>query len=413
MIRSLRRKFILIAIASLLGTFAVLCAFILGSNYLATAKRSDAAILALRETNGALTPPAAGQAPPLDGGFRVTAETPFEIRYFVIMRDSSGQVLDIDDAHIAALDRGQIVETAEKIGNQRRRSGYIGHYRFGVFDDEGGGTTIIVLDCYQTLQLLYANFGLTLVVSLICILAATLLIIFFSSRAIRPFVENMERQRQFVTDASHELKTPLTIIAANNSLLALTLPDNKWVKSTQDQVSRMNRLLRNLIELARTEESVADLTESEFSLSAIACSQTDAFTSRAQAAGLRLETAITDGLRMCGIEENIFRLFALLLDNAVKYCTPGGTITLALRRKGRNFMLTVNNPCTNLSAHDIPRLFDRFYRADRSRARSTGGYGIGLSTARAIAEQHHGSISAKYDKGTVTFTVLLPCSRSS
>jgi len=108
------------------------------------------------------------------------------------------------------------------------------------------------------------------------------------------------------------------------------------------------------------------------------------------------------------VQDNLFRLFSILLDNAVKYCDPGGTVHFALSQRGRNVCISVSNPCQGLDASLLPRYFDRFYRADSSRARATGGYGIGLSTAKAIVARHHGRITNSYTDGIITFTAAIP-----
>jgi len=249
---------------------------------------------------------------------------------------------------------------------------------------------------------------ITLLASLLCTLAVFLLLVFFSRRAIRPYVENLERQRQFVTDASHELKTPLAILSADLSLMEDTYGENEWFSSAQAQVGRLDRLIKNLVELARTEETVKEAAMAEFPVSEAAQAGVDAFRPLAESDGKALEADIVPGLTLRGVQDNFFRLFSILLDNAVKYCDPGGTIRFSLRPQGRSLCLTVSNPRAGVDAAKMGRWFDRFYRADASRARATGGYGIGLSTAKAIVTRHNGRISARYSDGTVVFTAFFP-----
>ena len=407
MIRSLRRRFILIAVVSLIITLTLLCAFTQITSYHTMSRRFDEGIRVLYENGGELPEIKEEDMPAIDGAFQMTVETPYELRYFTVRFDNARDSVEIDTDHIAAFSKEQAAQMAKSIYDKGKTSGYLDYYRYGVFAEENG-VTVIVMDGFQAIQLFHKGLTMSLLISVAFMLAVLLLVMILSKRAIRPFIENMERQRQFVTDASHELKTPLTIIAANNNLIETILPDNKWVKSTEKQISRMNLLIRNLIELAHTEESAGSTEWAEFSLSDVAASQAEAFAPLVEAHGCRLETQVQPGIQYRGAQDNLFRLFSLLLDNAVKYCTPGGTIKLALCRKGRLVVFTLSNPCQNLKPADIPKLFDRFYRADASRARATGGYGIGLSTAKAIVEQHHGKISAKYENGQITFTVSLP-----
>ena len=145
-----------------------------------------------------------------------------------------------------------------------------------------------------------------------------------------------------------------------------------------------------------------------FSVSEIAQASVDAFQPMAESSEKALTADIALDIHLRGIQDNIFRLFTILLDNAVKYCDPEGEICFSLPQRGKNIIISVSNPCAGLDTSLLPRYFDRFYRADSSRARSSGGYGIGLSTARAIVSRHRGHISNRYANGVITFTAVIP-----
>ena len=372
MIRSLRRKFILIAMASLVGTMVILCTAIGIGNHYITTNRLDHAIALLRQNGGAFHPPGA-RFDPSAFDFQITPETPFETRYFMVKLTAEKEIKSVSMDHIAALDRRAVVDTIQRIIDTKAARGYVDHYRFGMFPDKNGGSTIIVLDCF--LQLQSAN--------------------------------NM-RQRQFITDASHELKTPLAILSSNIGLLEDAYGRDKWLESARSQITRLDKLIKNLVELARTEETVREDAVIRFSISEVAQANVDAFRPLAEADGKSLAAEITDGIFLKGVQDNFFRLFSILLDNAVKYCDPEGVIRLSVSQRGRNIYIAVSNPCAGVNAAQLPRYFDRFYRADSSRARSTGGYGIGLSTARAIVTRHKGRISNHYADGVIAFTAVIP-----
>ncbi len=407
MIRSLRRKFILIAMASLIGTMAVLCAAIGIGNYCATTNRVDKAIFILHQNGGSFLPPGS-RFDPSDFNFQVTPETAFETRYFIVELTAQKEVASVDLEHIAALDRQTVVDTVSRIIDAGTERGYIDHYRFGIFSDENGGSTIIVLDSFLQLQAVNNMLRIMAIIFLVCILIVFALLLVLSKRAIRPFVDNLERQRQFVTDASHELKTPLAILSADMGLLEDAYGEDKWLESAKAQITRLDRLIKNLVELARTEETVREDAAEVFSVSEIARANVDAFQPLAEADGKALTAEIADGIRLKGVPDNFFRLFSILLDNAVKYCDPEGTIRLSVSARGRNIWISVSNPCAGVDTAQLSRYFDRFYRADSSRARSTGGYGIGLSTAKAIVTRHRGRISNHYADGVITFTAVIP-----
>lgn len=407
MIRSLRRKFILIAMASLVGTMAVLCAAIGAGNHYITTSRVDHAIDLLRQNGGSFLHPGP-RSDPSNFDFQVTPETPFETRYFIVGLTAQKEIRSVSLDHIAALDRQTVVETVSRIMETGAERGYVDHYRFGVFSEQDGGSTIIVLDCFLQLQSANNMLRITVAIFLICVLIVFVLLLFLSKRAIRPFVDNLERQRQFITDASHELKTPLAILSANIGLLEDTYGNDKWLESARSQIVRLDKLIKNLVELARTEEAIKEDAAACFSISEAAQANADAFQMLAEADGKVLTAEIAEGISLKGVQDNFFRLFSILLDNAVKYCDPEGVIQLSVSQRGRNIYIAVSNPCAGVNTAQLPRYFDRFYRADSSRARSTGGYGIGLSTARAIVTRHKGRISNHYTDGVITFTAVIP-----
>lgn len=408
MIRTLRRKFILIAMLSLVGTLLVLCAAIGVSNYHATTDRLDKIIGLLYQNDGKFPVPEKPVDPAAPDSFQITMETPFETRYFIVRLTDRQEIAWVDTEHIAAVDRQTVVESVNDILTSGSDQGYMDYYRYRVFQDSDGGSTIVVLDCFLQLQAAFHMFRITLLVALACSAIVFLLLVFFSKRAMRPFVENMEKQRQFVTDASHELKTPLTILSADLSLMEDSYGENQWFTSAKSQVTRLNKLIQNLVELARTEETVKEEFTTSFSISEAAQAAADAFEPLAAADGKSLRAEIAEGLTIRGVQDNFFRLFSILLDNAVKYCDAGGTIHMILAQRGRNVSLKISNPCAGVDTSQLSRWFDRFYRADSSRARSTGGYGIGLSTAKAIVLRHKGRISTHYGDGVVTVAISLP-----
>ena len=407
MIRSLRRKFMLIAMASLVGTMAVLCAAIGAGNHYITTSRVDHAIGLLRQNGGNFLHPGP-RSDPSNFDFQVTPETPFETRYFIIGLTAQKEIRSVSLDHIAALDRQTVVDTVSRIMETGAERGYVDHYRFGVFSEQDGGSTVIVLDCFLQLQSANNMLRITVVIFLICALIVFVLLLFLSKRAIRPFVDNLERQRQFITDASHELKTPLAILSANIGLLEDTYGNDKWLESARSQIVRLDKLIKNLVELARTEEAIKEDAAACFSISEVAQANADAFQMLAEADGKVLTAEIAEGISLKGVQDNFFRLFSILLDDAVKYCDPEGVIHLSVSQRGRNIYISVSNPCAGVNTAQLSRYFDRFYRADSSRARSTGGYGIGLSTAKAIVTRHKGRISNHYANGVITFTAMIP-----
>ncbi len=406
MIRSLRWKFIWLAMLSLLGTMTVLCVSIGVGNHWLTTRRVDRAISLLHQNGGTFLPPGV-TFDPSDFEFQVTPETAFETRYFIVELTEQREVKAVDLEHIAAFDRHSVTETISKVIQTGGSRGYVDYYRFGLFPSEDGGSTMIVMDCFLMLQAADNMLRITVIIFCVCALIVFLLLLFFSGRAIRPFAENLERQRQFVTDASHELKTPLSILSADLDLLSDSCGESRWLGSARTQIARLDKLIRNLVELARTEETIREGASEVFSLSDIALASAEVFAPLAEAEGNTLAAEVAAGVELRGVQDDLFRLFSILLDNAVRYCDAGGTIRLSVSQRGRTVRLSVSNPCAGLNPAQLPRYFDRFYRADSSRSRTTGGYGIGLSTARAIVARHRGRLTNHYANGIITFTALL------
>ena len=407
MIRSLRWKFIWIAMLSLLGTMTVLCVSIGVGNHWITTWRADRAISLLHQNGGTFLPPGAA-FDPSDFEFQVTPETAFETRYFIVELTEQREVKAVDLEHIAAFDRHSVTETVSKVIQAGGNRGYVDYYRFGLFPSADGGSTMIVMDCFLMLQAADNMLRITVIIFLVCALIVFLLLLYCSGRAIRPFAENLERQRQFVTDASHELKTPLSILSADLDLLSDSCGESRWLESARTQITRLDRLIKNLVELARTEETIEGDTIEEFSVTEIAQASVDAFQPAAEAVGKTLVAELAADINAKGVRDNFFCLFSILLDNAVKYCDPEGTICLSLSQHGRTICISVSNPCKGIDTSQLSRYFDRFYRVDSSRSRSTGGYGIGLSTANAIVIRHHGHMTNSYADGVITFTAKIP-----
>ncbi len=232
----------------------------------------------------------------------------------------------------------------------------------------------------------------------------------FSRRAIKPLVENAVMQKQFITDAGHELKTPLTVIAANMDVLALETGENEWVQSTKKQVANMRGLVNELIYLSRLDEEDAKLKREDVDLSKLAREAAEPFVGMAEFSGKSMAVDVEDGVRVTGDAAALHRLVSILCDNAVKYAPEGDAIAVTLKRDRRGVALTTENGlAAPLSPEALTHLFDRFYRADESRSRESGGYGIGLSVARAIAEKHGGRLAARQseDARRIRFTCRL------
>ncbi len=236
-----------------------------------------------------------------------------------------------------------------------------------------------------------------------------LLVVFLSRRAIRPIAENMERQRQFVTDAGHELKTPLAIIQANTEAMELITGETKWSRNIRGQVSRLTDLTGNLLTMTRSEELLDKRSLLPLDLSELTEQTLASFAPSMEAKQMELTSSIEKGLTVKGDKSQMTTLLSILFDNAAKYTPEGGGICLTLSGSGEKVRLRLENDCSSLPDCPADRLFDRFFRGDAARTQKSGGFGIGLSSAGSIARQHKGSLTAEYvGKDRIAFLLTVP-----
>jgi len=236
------------------------------------------------------------------------------------------------------------------------------------------------------------------------------LLLWLSRYAVRPFEKNQERQRRFVTDAGHELKTPIAIISSNAEVLEMTEEgENKWLTNIREQTKRMSQLVGSMIELSRMdEEKETEEQRQTLDLSELIGRTAEGFSAVAETRGLHLTADIEPGVTISGYLEDMTRLAGILMDNAVKYTDERGYLHIGLARKGRRALLTVENSCAGMDRNTLPHLFDRFYRADASRSRATGGYGIGLSMAQMLVARQKGRLTVDYSpEEIIRFTAEL------
>ena len=430
MIHKLRAKLI---VASMLSLTLVLLV-ILGGVHLTSYRRlvSDAdTILAVLAENGGRFPqrtqpsgegfPAGGDFPPAGDAFPAgdtdrelkrrgfSPETPFESRFFTVLLDEAGQPLSADTGMVAAVDGDTALAYARKVWATGRAAGFYGDYRF-LSSPREDGTQLIFLDCGRSLTAFRATLLASAAASLAGLAAVLALLMLCSKRIIKPIIESYEKQKRFITDAGHELKTPLTIIGADADLLELDCGGSEWLADIRRQANRLTGLTNDLIYLSRMDEAQPQLRLLEFSLSDMVEELSQSFQGLALARGKRLQAAITPLVSVTGDEQALRQLTSILLDNAVKYTPEGGEIAVGLAREGRAVKLTVTNPTAQpLDREALDRLFDRFYRTDQSRSAETGGYGLGLAIARSIVQAHRGRIRAESGgPQLLTIMVTLP-----
>ncbi len=420
MIRKLRVKFIAMSMLSLLVVLLAIMGSVNLVNYQGIVEDADQVLDILVDNNGAFPRQESqsqkqgdGSAPPSDsglGGMRVMSpELPYESRYFSVLLNSEGEVETVDTGKIAAVDTSAAIEYAQEAVSRGNERGFLSDYRYAITSDESG-TRVIFLDCGRNLSTFYSFLKASCGISAVGLAAVLLLMILFSGRIIRPVAESYDKQRRFITDAGHELKTPLTIIDADAEVLEMDVGENEWLQDIRRQTDRLAKLTGALIALSRMEEGEEQFQMIDFPISDVVGETAQSFQALAKTQNKRFESRIQPMLTLQGDENAIRQLTGILLDNALKYSPEGGEIVLTLEQSGRNLRLLVRNTAEGVTQESLEHIFDRFYRGDPSRSSAkVEGHGIGLSIAQMIVNAHKGRIAASLQNGdTLLMTVTLP-----
>jgi len=410
MIKILQRKFIIAAMTAI----SILLLLLLGTiniiNIMSVGKQIDAKLEMISQNEGDPNniPMAPRDIPPREPyGIKNDYDTFMSSNFFVVRFDRNGDIVYTDVSRISSVSEQDAKDLAEKIYTKNTASGKIDSFKYTFRDSRVGfGKVAVFLDTSTDIYSYIRVLILSVAIGIACWLFMLLFVILLSKRAIRPIAENIEKQKQFVTNAGHEIKTPLAIIQSNTEAMELYNGENKWSKNIKEQTVRLNELMKNLLTLARMDENSDNLILSNCSLSQLLVDNTECFKETLKLRGITLQTSIQPMISFRANKEHITQLISVLMDNAVKYTNDNGNIFVSLEGNDRRIKLQFKNTCHQLPPVPPDKLFDRFYRADEARTQKNGGYGIGLSVAQSITETYKGKISAEYENGnTIVFTI--------
>ncbi len=366
-------------------------------NYANVVENADSLISVLKDGGGSFDQGMHGKP--------ISPETPYETRYYTVLLNSDGTAIDVNVDAIAAVDKNDAEAFAEKLYKEGKTSGFLGNYRYNSFLTKTG-TMYIFVDCTRELASFRGFLWSSIAVSAASLLLVFILLIIFSGKAMKPVAESYAKQKRFITDASHEIKTPLTIIGADTDVIELNGGACEWTKDIKDQIARLTSLTEKLVFLARMDEEGRTLNFTTFCLSDAAEETVQPFYAVAASRGLRLNISIQPNVTYCGDEAMIRQMLSLLVDNALKYA-DGDEVEVTLATSGNKIRLAVKNRASYLQSGNLDVLFERFYRNDASRNSETGGHGIGLSVVQSIVAAHKGKISAVKDGEIIIFDVTL------
>lgn len=409
MIRRLRRSFVGITMLSVILVLTLLMGTINVVNYISKDQSNAQLLQMLADNNGSMpsetTPPnvqpnsnsTAPPEKPEESGTKPrnwSAETPYETRYFSVTLNEDEETVSVDTGKIAAISSSDAIAMAQLLSSSGKSSGYSGNYKFCTATNSSGQTIYIFLDCTRDLSSVRQFLRYSLLISLGGTVAIFFVAVLLSRRAVRPIAESYEKQKHFITDASHEIKTPLAVIASCTDVLEMEQGESKWSQGIRSQVERLTELTQGLVSLARMDEHTGPLATEEINFSKLLEETVDPFLLMAQNKGQQFQLRCEPDLKVQGDRRMLQQLCSILADNAVKYTPDGGTITFTLQQKGRKINFTAENDAEGLSLGSQKQLFDRFYRGDQSRSSQCPGYGIGLSLAQSIVAAHNGKIEA-------------------
>ncbi len=428
MIGKLKKKFIVLAMVSLAALLTFIVAGMNIINYNTVVRNADETLEMLSNNKGRF-PTAFDE---IEDNFEdmmekyrrphgMSRDLAEGTRFFSVLVDSQNKVVFADVSHISAVDADSAYKYATGALNKEKQRGFINEYRY-VVTQENYNTRVIFMDCTRLLwsfrKFLFASIamsvaGLAIVFVIFC---------YAAGRIVRPVAESYEKQKRFITDAGHEIKTPLAIIKANIDVMRMDMDDLKDAAQSDDagegigsaadsldeslsdidgQVDRLTTLTNDLVYLSRMEEGGSALTMTEVPLSDIVSDTAESFRALAIERKKELEISVEPMLTIIGSTKELEKLVSILTENALKYSPEGDTVGVSLRKDGRNAVLEVRNKTLEpISEEDLSHVFERFYRTDKSRNSAAGGHGIGLSMAAAIVAAHNGKIAAAGGDGS-------------
>ena len=401
MIYSLRKKFILISAVSIAIVLLVIFCFnvVMGQRQLNNTMDTLTDAIA---SNGGVFPEFDASVRPLTSGIIpysdvITEETQFSIRFFTVWLDNENRIASINVDSISSISEAQTQEYTEAALKNGRERGWVADYRYKFFETKTGKAIVFVNGTMNNIlarRLLYTALFILIGSGLVILI----LIVFISKRVVHPVAESYEKQKQFITDANHELKTPLTLILSNLDIVESETGKNEWIDDIRSEGERMGMLINQLVALSRMDEDQSHVVTAPFELSSAISDTVSEFMPLAEERHKILNADIEPDIQYKGDEELIRRLAAILLDNAVKYCDVDGRIQVTVYEK-HHPVIIVENTYREVDNLELEKLFDRFYRADKVRTYN-GSFGVGLSIAKAIAKNHRGDISV-YKKNDV------------
>lgn len=420
MIQKFRWKFIATSVAALLLVLVITLGGLVGVTRIQGQNEVNRVLDTLVKNEGHLSPRNAhaafgNQKDPINRNFlmgQYNPEAVYQYRYFAVTVDPSHRVNVINDNNVYQVSNTQIKNITRKALAEHEKNGKVevgrNQYAYRVAQNSLGQTMVVFLNETLIFNRFWLLFRVAIVLGIGALIVFALVLILVSGKAIKPIVDNYHKQQEFITNAGHELKTPLAVISANTEMEEMLGNDSEWNQSTKEQVEKLTNLVNRLISLARASET-GEITLSKINFSELVEKATQDFKSVMKQNNLVYQVSIREGINVVAEKHSLGELVNILLDNARKYCDPNGKVKVQLSRStlSKNAVLRVSNTYKEGKNEDYSHFFDRFYREDESHNSKKGGFGIGLSMAHELVEAFHGKISVSHKGDDIVFTVVL------
>lgn len=401
MFKQLQKSFVKSAMLSFTAVLLVVLVAVNVVNYRQTVNQVDRLVTMLVNNDGTFPDaPEGGMAPkehPEHGmpkGMEFRKDDQMATRYAVV-RVANDEIQSVDQSHLVSLDETALKELGLRLAQGTSTQGWEGSLRYQVAKTDAG-TMVVLVDANKETQQVSRLMMVTGAVFILCLAVVYVLVRLVSKRAIRPFVENVERQQQFIANASHEIKTPLAVLSANTDLLAMMGTGAKFVDSNKRQIKRLNSLVEQMLILSRYDEGEAAATKEEVDLVAVTKAIVEEILPVLNEKGFQVEFTGEAQTIVTTNKSAMTELIRILLDNAMKYTVGEPVITVEAKRN----QLAIGNETEPMTKEQVNQIFDRFYRVDSSRNRTTGGSGLGLSIAQKIAETNDVQLTAELTSET-------------
>ena len=396
MFKQLQKSFVKSAMLSFTAVLLVVLVAVNVVNYRQTVDQVDHLVTMLVNNDGTFPDaPEGGMAPkehPEHGmpkGMEFRKDDQMATRYAVV-RVANDEVQSVDQSHLVSIDETALKELGLRVAQGSATQGWEGSLRYQVAKTDAG-TMVVLVDANKETQQISRLMMVTGAVFVLCLAVVYVLVRLVSKRAIRPFVENVERQQQFIANASHEIKTPLAVLSANTDLLEMMGTEAKFVDSNKRQIKRLNSLVEQMLILSRYDEGEAAATKEEVDLVDVTKAIVEEILPVLNEKGLQVEFTGEAQTVVTTNKSAMTELIRILLDNAMKYTVGEPVITVEAKRN----QLAIENETEPMTKEQVSQIFDRFYRVDSSRNRTTGGSGLGLSIAQKIAETNDVQLTAE------------------